>query len=59
MTYEIKEYNGNLRIRITLDNGNQYDIETGEGADFIQIRSVDGSMSILPSVSNQIKITTN
>ena len=59
MTHKIAESNGTLTIRITLTDGNQYMIRANDSESLIEVRTVDGSMVILPSVSNEIKIKTN
>lgn len=59
MKHEIKEYDGNLNIRITFQNGDQYEIRANDKEDMIEVRTVDGRMKILPSVSNVIKVETD
>lgn len=58
MQHEIKEYSGNLIIRLTLDDGKQYEFRASKDFDTVEIRTIDGRMVINPSVSNVIKITT-
>lgn len=59
LEYHCSDDGGNLRVRIKISNGTEYVIDASKGADWIQITTTEGSMSITPSVSNQVKISTN
>lgn len=52
-----REHGG--KVEITLPNGFMFRISFQDNEDFIRVQTVDGSMSILPSVSNEVRILTN
>jgi F0F1-type ATP synthase epsilon subunit len=57
--FEFKERESGGKVEIFLPNGYCFRITFEDALDFIRVQTVDGSMSILPSVSNEIKILTN
>lgn len=56
---EIHERDHGGKVEIQLPNGCFYRISWQDNKDEIKVQTVDGSMSIHPSVSNEITITTN
>ena len=58
-TFEFKERASGGKVEIMLPNGCFFRITFEDALDYIRVQTVDGSMSIIPSVSNEIKILTN
>lgn len=61
MTSKIKinEREIGANIEITLPNGNLYRITFNDKENLIRVTTVDGGLLIRPSVSNEIRISTD
>ena len=56
---ELKERESGGKVEITLPNGCLFRITFWDKETLIHVQTVDGSMSIMPSVSNEIRVITN
>lgn len=56
---ELKERDHGGIVEITLPNGSMFRITFEDKENLIRVQTIDGSMSIMPSVSNEIRVITN
>jgi hypothetical protein len=56
---EFKEREFGGKVEIILPDGNMYRITFEDKEKIIRIQTIDGRMIILPSVSNEIRISTS
>jgi hypothetical protein len=55
---EFKEREAGGKVEITLSDGKMYRITFEDKENVIRVQTIDGGMIILPSVSNEIRIST-
>jgi hypothetical protein len=56
--YVVTNFGGTIKIELHLPSGKSYSIRGHDSLDYLEITAIDGRLSIIPSVSNQIKVTT-